>query len=91
MAGAVSLHGDVRRFPGHEISPIITTSGSLRRMARRPRAKVISTLAVHLRLTDAVDVVLDRIFDGENVSSVIVDALERRVQRRGLTGTGRAR
>src|SRR5882757_1188942 len=48
-------------------------------------------LRVHLRLPDAVDVVLDRILDGHDVLRVVVQALEGGVQSRRLTGAGRAR
>ncbi len=48
-------------------------------------------LRVHLRLADAVDVVLDRILDRQDVAREVVDALERRVQRRRLAGARRAR
>src|SRR5690606_19075180 len=44
---------------------------------------------VHLRLADPVDVVLDRILDGHDVARVVVDALERGVERRRLTRAGR--
>src|SRR5262249_52029796 len=48
-------------------------------------------LGVDLRLADAVDVVLDRVFDRHDVLGVVVEALERRVERGRLAGSGRTR
>jgi hypothetical protein len=67
------------------ISPTITTSGSCADGAQSAREGHLD-LGVYLRLADAVDVVLDRILDRQNVARVVVDALECRVQRRGLAG-----
>jgi hypothetical protein len=47
-------------------------------------------LGVDLGLADAVDVVLDRVLDRHDVARVVVDALERRVQRGGLARAGGA-
>ncbi|MCY1455500.1 hypothetical protein D9M71_726380 [compost metagenome] len=45
-------------------------------------------LAVDLSLADAGKVVLDRVFDGEDIARYLVEVRKRGVQRRGLAGTG---
>ncbi len=72
------------------ISPIRTTSGSCRRIARSPRAKVRPAFVVDLDLVDAAQVVLDRVLDGDDLALDVVDARERRVERGGLAAAGRA-
>src|SRR6185436_12150192 len=83
------LHGDVRGFQvadfaDHHHVRVLAQDGA--QSAREGHLD----LGVHLRLADAVDVVLDRILDRQDVARVVVDALECRVQRRGLAGAGRA-
>ena len=46
---------------------------------------------VHLHLHDAFDVVLHRVFGGQELVADHVDLAQRRVERGGLAGTGRAR
>ena len=46
-------------------------------------------LGVHLGLTDAVEVILDRIFDGHDISLAVVEPGQPRVQGSGLAGPGR--
>ena len=47
-------------------------------------------LGVDLGLADAVEVVLDRVLDRHDVARVVVEPLQRRVQRGGLARAGRA-
>ena len=71
------------------ISPIMMTSGSCRRIDRSIAAKVWPGLGVDLHLGDVVQLVLDRVLDGDDVPLVAVDLAERGVERRGLAGPGR--
>ena len=72
------------------ISPTRTTSGSWRRIARRPAANVRPRLGVHLDLVDAAELVLDRVFDRDDLPLDVVDLRQRGVERRRLAGAGRA-
>jgi hypothetical protein len=56
------------------ISPTRITSGSWRRIARRPRAKVSPAAAVDLGLVDVLERVLDRVLDGRHVERGAVEA-----------------
>ena len=47
-------------------------------------------LGVRLDLADARLVVLDRVLDGDDLGRLVLDLVERRVQRGGLAGAGRA-
>ena len=49
------------------ISPTMMTSGSWRRKRAQPAREGQLDLRVHLRLRDALELVLDRILDGEDV------------------------
>ena len=80
----------IRAVSASRISPTMITSGSARRIERSPVANVEPGLAVDADLGDAVDPVLDRILDRDDVSSRRRDLAERRVERRRLTGAGRA-
>ena len=89
VTGQRRLHGDVRGFQvadfaDHHHVRVLAQDGA--QAAREGHLD----LGVDLRLADAVDVVLDRILDRHDVARVVVDALERRVQRRGLARAGRA-
>ena len=72
------------------ISPTMITSGSARIIERRPVANVRPGLRVDLDLGDALDLVLDRVLDGDDVLVGRVDLLERGVQRGGLARARRA-
>src|SRR5439155_7491948 len=50
-----------------------------------------SNLTVHLNLTDAFAVVLDRILDGDDLEGLFLDFIEGAVERGGLTGSVRSR
>ena len=47
------------------ISPTMITSGSERIIERRPREKREAGLGVHLHLLDPLELVLDRVLDGD--------------------------
>ena len=53
----------MRAVSSSRISPTSSTSGSERRIVRRPRAKVSPPLVEDLDLVDALDLVLDRVLD----------------------------
>ncbi len=59
-------------------------------MARRARAKREIDARVDLGLPDAVEVVLDRVLDGDDVGVLGVELPEHGVQRRRLSRSGRA-
>ena len=65
--------------------------GVLAQEAAQAAAKVrpISSLTWHL--VDALEVVLDRVLGGHDVDVRGVDRVDRRVERGGLAGAGRAR
>src|SRR5882757_6607550 len=84
------LHSDLRGLEvtdltDHDDVRVLTQNGT------QSAGEGHLNLRVHLRLPDAVDVVLDRILDGHDVLRVVVQALEGGVQSRRLTGAGRAR
>ena len=62
------------------ISPIMMTSGSWRRIARRARAKVVTDLGVGLDLGDARHLVLDRVLHGDDLLDAVVDLLKARAR-----------
>ena len=57
-------------------------------MERRPLAKVMFACGVDLDLVDVLEVVLDRVFDGDDVAPLAVELVERGVERRRLAGAG---
>ncbi len=79
----------MRAVSSSRISPTRMTSGSWRRMPRRPSAKVMP-VSLTLHLVDAVELVLDRVLDGDHVAGRVVDLGEGRVQRGGLARARRA-
>ena len=88
VTGEGGLHGDLRRLlvsdlTDHHHVGILSQDGA------QAAGEGHVDLGVHLGLADAVEVVLDRIFDGHDIAAVIVDARERSVKGGGLTGTGR--
>ena len=80
----------IRAVSASRISPTMITSGSARRIERRPLANVEAGAAVDAHLLDAVELVLDRILDRDDVLGDVVDLAQRRVQRRRLARAGRA-
>ena len=66
------------------------TSGSCRRIDRRLVGKRLAGLGVHLHLGDVVKLVLDRVFDRDDVLLVSVDLPERGIKRGRFTRPGRA-
>ena len=68
------------------ISPIMTMSGSQRRMDLQRRGEGQARLGVDLHLVDAGEPVLDRVLDGDDVLLGLVEDVERGVERGGLAG-----
>ena len=66
------------------------TSGSWRTKARSAVEKVSPIAGLHLRLVDAVDLVFDRILDGEDLARRLVEDRQHGGERRGLAAAGRA-
>ena len=69
---------------GSRISPTMTTSGSERRIVRRPAANVSPISGVDGDLREPVHPVLDGVLDRDDLARRLVDALQRRVERRRL-------
>ena len=88
VAGECGLDGDLRRLvvtnltEQHNVG-VGTQDGSQRGCERE------AGLDVHLHLVDAGDAVLNRVLDRDHVDLGPRHLVERRVQRRGLTGTRR--
>ncbi len=66
-------------------------SGSCRRIERSPRAKVRPFFSFTGNLRDPLELIFDRIFDGDDLVFVVLDLAQRRVEGGGFAGTGRAR
>ena len=60
-------------------------------MERRPRANVRPFLLVHRNLRDALDLIFDRIFDGDDLVFVVLDLTHPGVERGGFARTRRPR
>src|SRR3984957_15522119 len=88
MAGKRRLHGNLRGFQIADFADHHDVGILTQDRAQAAREGHFD-FRVHLRLADAVDVVLDRIFDRHDVVAAIVEAQQRRVQRRAFAGTGR--
>ena len=74
---------------GSRISPTMILSGSWRRIERRPRAKVKPFLLVDRDLHHPLELVLDRILDGDELLLLVVDLGQGRIQGGGLAAAGR--
>ena len=72
------------------ISPTMMMSGSARIIERRPLAKRQAGLVVDLDLGDALELVLDRVLDRDDVLLGRVELVQRGVERRRLARAGRA-
>ena len=48
-------------------------------------------LGIDRSMTDAVEIVFDRVFDGQDIAFGIIQHRQHRVQRRGFTGAGGSR
>ena len=57
-------------------------------MERKPARERQALLLVHRNLRDALDLVLHRVFDGDDLVFVVLDLAERGVERGGLAGAG---
>jgi hypothetical protein len=89
VAGEGGLHGDVGRlhvadFAQHDHVGVLTQQGA------QGGGEGHADLLVHLRLGDAVEVVLDRVLDGRDVHRlVLVELAEGGVERGRLARAGR--
>ena len=72
------------------ISPTMMMSGSARIIERRPAGEREAGLLVDLHLGEALELVLDRVLDRDDVLLDRVELVERRVERRRLARAGRA-
>ena len=90
VAGEARLHRDLR---GLEVADL-ADHDHVRVLAEdraQPACEGHLDLGVHLGLTDAVDVILDRILDRHDVAGVVVEALESGIERGRLSRAGWAR
>src|SRR5258708_5865748 len=88
MSGQRGLHRDLRGFrianlAHHDLIRVMAQDGS--QAARKGE----SFLLVHRDLQDARKLILDRVFDGDDLVPAIVDFREDRVQRGGFSAAGR--
>jgi hypothetical protein len=89
VAGERRFHGDVSgfvvsNFTDHHDIRILTENGTER------VGEAQADVCFHRYLIDARELVLDRVFDRDDVVFRIVQLLEHRIKRRRFTGTGRA-
>ena len=88
MAGQRSLHRDLRGFQVADFADHHHI-----RILAQDRAQTACEghvdLGVDLGLTDAVDVVFDRVLDRHDVAAAVVEYLQGRVQRGALARAGR--
>ena len=87
MACETGLDGDLYRLhvadlAHHHHVRILTQNGA------QAAGEGHVDLGVDLRLANAVEVIFDRILDGENVLAAVVELHQRRVQRGGLARAG---
>src|SRR5262249_22121399 len=82
-----------RDFCGFEVSDL-ADEDDVRVLAQeraQRRSEVKSDRLLHLNLIDARQVEFDRVLGGHDVCFRLIEALQRRVQRRSLSRSGRAR
>ena len=89
VAGQRRLHGDLGRFQVADLADqdlvrVLPQDGTQGRGERQ------ADLVIDRALDDAVDVVLDRVFGGDDLVGDLVQLVESRVERGGLAGAGRA-
>src|ERR1700691_535028 len=89
MSGETRLYGDLRRleitdFSHHDDVGVLAQDGA------QPARESHLDLGVDLRLTDAVNEILDRVLDRDDVAGVVIEALKPRIERRRLAGAGGA-
>src|SRR5436190_9262621 len=90
VTGQSRLNGDlgslfVANFTDHYLVGIVAQNRS------QAAGEGQSFLLVHRYLGNAVQLVFNRIFNGDDLVFFVADFIQRRVQRRRLTGTGRSR
>ncbi len=83
------MHGDagcfnVTHFADHDHVGILSNNRS------ECRGKRQSNLGFGLDLIDPLELVLDRVFDGDDLSIGCVDLMQRRIERGAFTASGRA-
>lgn len=86
MAGKRGLYGDlggllVADFANHHHVRVLTHNGT------QATGEGHVHLGVHLGLADTFEVVLDRVFDGEDIACLVVQSNQAGVQRGGLALT----
>jgi hypothetical protein len=89
VAGQRRLHGDL----GGLLVADLADQDHVRRLAQhgaQDARERQADAALHLALVDAADVELDRVLGGDDLDVGAVELLQRRVERRGLAGAGRA-
>ena len=89
MAGERRLHGDLRGFLVADFADenhvrIVAQNGA------QPARKRQAGFFVDLDLIDALELIFDRIFNGDDFADGIVDLVQRGVERRGFAGARRA-
>ncbi len=89
VTGKTGLDGDLHRFQvtdltDHHHVRVLTQDGP------QPPGEGHVDLGIDLGLADAVQIVFDRVFHGEDVAAAVVQPHQRRVQSGGLARAGRA-
>src|SRR5712664_103001 len=87
VAGECRLDGDlggflIADFANHDLVGVVAQDGA--QAARKGETLFL----VHRNLRDAAQLILDRIFDGDDFVLVGLDLVDSRVERGGLSGTG---
>ncbi len=88
MAGERGLHRDVRGFVIADLTHEDDV-GVLAQQGAQGGGERHADFFVRLRLSDAVEVVLDGVFDGRDVELLLVERAEGGVERRRFTRAGR--
>ena len=88
VAGQRGVDGDLRclrvaDLAHHDLVRIVAQDGAQAAGERQP------LLFVDRNLGDAANLILDRIFDGDDLVFVGLDLVQRRIERRGLAAAGR--
>ncbi len=89
MARHGGFHGDLRRlfipdFSDHHHVGVLTQKSAKR------RGKVKADFLVDVHLDDSRQVVFDRVLSGEDLHVGSINGIQRRIQRRGFSRTGRS-
>src|ERR1700722_828219 len=85
MSRETRLYGDLRRLQVTDFSDHDDV-GVLAQDSAQPARESHLDFGIDLRLTDAVNEILDRVLDGDDVTGVVIEAFKSRVQRGRLAG-----